>query len=401
MARPGVVVQTGTSARTDARPLFAATFCLFALGLYAWANPYLAAPAFWAEDGLVFWNAAYSEPFYRPFLEPYAGYLHLIPRLIAASATLLPYKVQPAFYAYASVAFSAWTAALVCVSVQRRAVGLAFALLMVVVPHTGEVWATPTNLQWIMACALPVIALSPVPESRFVRVSQLAFMVLAALTGPFMVLSAPLWAVRAVRCWRARDRHGAALVAIAAAGALVQLYFMTRQAVMVDVAGTVRDFPLALGTFLLRWMVQCTGPVSVLSLLFVVTLLGSLIFGRDRVLRAGCLGFGLMILFATAHKFANAIDSLNAPNADRYFFIPSVMAAFIWASLVADPGARWLRLPAGLLLLQFVFQAVTTPLAERKPTEFAANWRGYAHLIGKQDVTVTFPPNWQIVVKAK
>ncbi|MFG1465327.1 hypothetical protein V5F77_20805 [Xanthobacter sp. DSM 24535] len=384
-------------------PFFLAVVLLFCIAMYLRVTPYLAEPSFWAEDLSVFWAAAYVKPLHETLFVPYAGYLHLVPRLIAAGVELFPYKLHPTLYAYASVAVSAWTAGVLATSAGTRVLGALWALLLLLVPHAGEVWATPTNLQWVMACALPVLALAPVSTSRFVRGNQIAFMATTALTGPFMVLSAPLWAYRAARAWRSRDGHGAVLVAIAAAGAAVQFYFLTRQSVAAAVeGGGVSDFSGTLLHCLQRWLEQSTGPLSILSLMFGPLLLAGLFWGSARVLRAGCLAFALIVLLATTHKFSTVPNPLAETNGDRYFFIPMVMAGFSFASLILDGAAsRWLRAAAVILLLQMMFLALLAPLSEREPWDFARNWRGYAHLIGRQDILVTFPPNWQFLIKAK
>ncbi|WP_420563488.1 hypothetical protein [Thalassobaculum sp.] len=58
-------------------------------------------PDFWAEDGRAFfggWNALG----WASLLEPKAGYLHLMPRTVAAVAGLLPLGLVPAPIHYGS-----------------------------------------------------------------------------------------------------------------------------------------------------------------------------------------------------------------------------------------------------------------------------------------------------------
>ena len=65
--------------------------------------PRIAHPTLWAEDGPIFLAAAYRNPLH-PFIEPYSGYLHTVPRLVALLASPLRLTWLPAVYALAAVA---------------------------------------------------------------------------------------------------------------------------------------------------------------------------------------------------------------------------------------------------------------------------------------------------------
>lgn len=73
----------------------------------------LGATTLWAEDGTVFVQGAYEHGL-SAFITPYVGYLHLVPRLIAAVSTQLPLAAQAAAMALAAaLAVARWV-------VQRR-----------------------------------------------------------------------------------------------------------------------------------------------------------------------------------------------------------------------------------------------------------------------------------------
>ncbi|MFH1554663.1 MAG: hypothetical protein ABII76_07340 [Pseudomonadota bacterium] len=399
---PGPAAMMRSLQRVDVGdvPVFFGTAFIFFIIMLFRINIYLAQPSFWAEDLPIFWFHAYRDPFYEPFLIPYSGYLNFAPRLIAALAEFFPYKVHPAFYVYASVLMSAWTAAVLSVSSGARAQGVIFGLLLALVPHSGEVWATPANLQWVMACALPVLALGPIPSSRFVRGNQLAFVLATALTGPFMIVSAPLWVYRAARAFRTRDGFGALLVAIALCGALVQLHFIANQVVTVSSAGEshlVRTFI----QILLRWIEPVSREIGAWSIAFCALMILGLFYGHQRVFRAGFIFLIFAIFTSVLYKFKNTYDAFIGLNGDRYFYIPEVLAAFCLSSLIFDDVNRWVKAIAAMLLVRMLFLAAEIPILPREPVSFARDWRGYAHLIGRQDILVTFPPQWQFLIKAK
>lgn len=399
---PGPAAMMRSLQRVDVGdvPVFFGTAFIFFIIMVFRVNIYLANPSFWAEDLPIFWFHAYLDPFYKPFFIPYSGYLNFMPRLIAAVAQMLPYKVHPAFYVYASILVSAWTGAVLSVSSGARAQGVCFGLLLALVPHSGEVWATPANLQWVMACALPVIALGPIPSSRFVRGNQLAFVLATALTGPFMIVSAPLWAYRAARAFRTRDGFGALLVAIAFCGALVQLYFIANQVVTVSPAGESHLVRTSI-QILLRWIEPISREIGAWSFAFCALMILGLFYGHQRVLRAGIIFLIFAIFASVLYKFKYTYGAFIGLNGDRYFYIPAVFAAFIFSSLIFDDVSRWLKAVAAILLVRLLFLAAEIPILPREPVAFASNWRGYAHLIGRQDILVTFPPQWQFLIKAK
>src|SRR3989442_626153 len=55
-------------------------------------------PQFWAEDGKFLYADAYNTGGLGPFLWPYFGYLHLIPRLTALIAHALPLGRGPLLF---------------------------------------------------------------------------------------------------------------------------------------------------------------------------------------------------------------------------------------------------------------------------------------------------------------
>ena len=61
------------------------------------ARAYLLDPSFWAEDLRVFWLGEFVHSIGGVILSPYAGYLHLVPRLVAWAAWLTPVADHPIF----------------------------------------------------------------------------------------------------------------------------------------------------------------------------------------------------------------------------------------------------------------------------------------------------------------
>lgn len=167
----------------------------------------------WAEDGPVFYQDA-SEYGLASLLKPYAGYLHLYPRLVAILSMVFPASLIPFVF------FGGWLASIVLLFwTLRRALAdrphyaaLAFIipLLAIMQPHSGETFLSLTNAQWWLASSLAVIASMPWMFGR--RVTPIA--VVLSLTGPFSVLIFP---VAAIQCWR--HKRYALLIAMAVGAA--------------------------------------------------------------------------------------------------------------------------------------------------------------------------------------
>ncbi|MPW04845.1 hypothetical protein GCT19_04135 [Paraburkholderia sp. CNPSo 3155] len=148
----------------------------------------------WAEDAPIFIQQAHQLGL-RAILTTYAGYLHLIPRLIAETQrVLLPLHATPYFFVWCCAILTSGACAYVAFALRAvTPVTAAFmGLAPVLAPQNGEVLLTITSLQWVLLPALLVLLWEAVFESdgrwAFPRVIAVG---LLALTGPFGVLLAP------------------------------------------------------------------------------------------------------------------------------------------------------------------------------------------------------------------
>lgn len=134
-------------------------------------------PQFWAEDAGIFFQQQQILGA-SAILNPYAGYLHLVPRLTAFFASAFPSRDAPAIYNIISLIFTMWSAATIATARYRLAWLGGF--LLVAVPHWwGEALGNITNIQWLLAPTLAIVLATPTPARRGSRVNQVAFMVLA------------------------------------------------------------------------------------------------------------------------------------------------------------------------------------------------------------------------------
>jgi hypothetical protein len=182
----------------------AAVWVVVAVVLQLWRNR--VAPAFdvvWAEDGDVFLDDALSSAPGATLFEPYAGYLHVLPRILGELVSVFPVE-------YAAVLLAGTAAlvvALLSVYVYAAARPLvpsptaraALAGLFVLLPAAGfETNASVANLHWylLFATALAFVA---VPTSRRAVVAGVVVAALCALSDPLAALLLPLLLLRGVR----------------------------------------------------------------------------------------------------------------------------------------------------------------------------------------------------------
>ena len=177
---------------------------------------------FWAEDGTVFYADAYQAGI-RSLFWPFAKYFILYLRLVGLVA-------QPFGLARAPLvlnAFAIVTQALpVWLLLSRRLswVGgiperLFLAGLYLALPNSEEVMAIFPNSQWFLALLCFLVIVSAEMKEWAWRCFDLVIVGLCALTGPFVIVLAP---IGAVIWWKRRRNWGLVLTMVLFAGAIVQ-----------------------------------------------------------------------------------------------------------------------------------------------------------------------------------
>jgi len=190
----------------------------------------------WAEDGTRFLLGAIGSPGPGPWLEPYAGYLHLIPRMVGSLAVRFPLVDAAAAFAVASGVVAGGALVLLAVGLRRwlPAAWMQAALVVAVAAPpavAGETAANAANLHWYLTLGLTGLALlrpGRLPAALLAAAVAAAF----ALSDPFATFVAVLAIADAA--WRTvtgpRDLRTAAAtwpVPIAiAAGAAMQVHTM-------------------------------------------------------------------------------------------------------------------------------------------------------------------------------
>jgi hypothetical protein len=188
----------------------------------AWQR--LSDPSLWGEDGYVFLKGA-REDGPASILHRYAGFLHVVPRLVALVLRPLPLTWQPGLYAAAAVGIGlagyavALSPRLDWLLPARWQRALLFGAL-VVAPARNEVTANIANLIFTGGVALLLLGLCRDPATGRGRWTELVAAGLLALGGILAVMLVPVYAARAVRV---RSRHSTVLAVLVTGCGVLQV----------------------------------------------------------------------------------------------------------------------------------------------------------------------------------
>ncbi len=356
--------------------LVAGTFLLFVLR----RPDVLANPQLWAEDGAVFFLEDLRLGFWHALITPYAGYLHLIPRLIAGVSSILPARVVPVSFNLAALSLEAVSCSaffLPCCRDYIRSDGIRAAVCLVMacaIPTGHELVGTISNVQWwLLIPGLILLMWVPKDGSRWKVWAAAAAGLSIALSAALLVIAVPLVVVRyALGRYLPPVPAAITLFGTAIQGAVGMGNMAPQSGQAADLVSTLRAIG---GAWLSRPMLQTfCGERFVrsasdrelaicMALALCITVIGltALLFrleqpGRLVVSGALYLGGASLGLVIVGRHFVN--DFLTTEGwrgflGQRYFFLPSAMLIFLVGVAVQRFCGR--RTFAGVLLLAALF----------------------------------------------
>lgn len=305
-------------------------------------------PQFWAEDGF-FYHTHFLYGWHT-LVEPYNGYLHTIPRLIAGFSWWLDPAMAPSWFVGTALAGTLYVAALALSQRQPLRGRPLMALAIVCVPDAFEVLLNVTNLQWVLAAGLVLLLAFDDPLGWPGRLHDGIAAILIGLTGPFSILFAPLFLVRAL--YRS-TRWSWFMAAVIASVAAIQLACMLRtsgsaapafavvwidgiSAIGIRLAGS-----LFLGTTLDPSSIRALGFELALVTVAVLSM-WTLRRGPERPARIFTTVALTLLVVASLYRCRESLESLQlAGYGSRYFFPPQLIVLWLLASAVGDPRGTW------------------------------------------------------------
>jgi hypothetical protein len=312
----------------------------------------------------------------RAWWEPYNGYLHLLPRIIAWLAS---HTADPAWWPaiYNGSAFVITLLLFARIASQRVELPLkpAIMLTFVLVVGTSEVLINATNLQWVTAFFLVVQVFTAPARSAPQRVGDVAILLVIGLNGPFAIMFLPLFAWRA---WSERNRDTLAALLAVGTCAAIQGWFLFRTGPglhlqAIDDPFRLKGFLAIIGTRLVTWPLFGPAavrawPPAVHAAIAVITILPLLLWAlrRDerRRHRGTIVAAFLMITVASVYRARADIWSHDdLVNGDRYFYIPRVLLAWlvVWELDSRTRATAWIARGACLLAVVMHAPRFTLP----------------------------------------
>ena len=186
-------------------------------------------PQFWGEDSNVLFLQARMDG-WRTLFRPYPAYFIFAQRLVACLAANLPVLWNPACFCYGGLGLMLLTA-WYCLRARldylmdfRGRIALALALPLT--PQSGEIWIVLIGSQWTLAAVLMILVLQDQTRRLGEAAIDLLGLLLAGLTGPFIVLFAPWFLLRFRRVTGGFSPYNIVFVAAAWSLVLGQILMM-------------------------------------------------------------------------------------------------------------------------------------------------------------------------------
>lgn len=186
-------------------------------------------PGIYAEDGPIFYLQAdlLGPP---AIVQPYAGYLHVVPRLVAAAVSPLGLSAVPIAYTVTTTALTVGAFALVLSARLSNVIPSVWArrvafLLLCLTPPMAEVGGVLASLIFVGGLPLLLTSVSTPPATRRGRAAETVLIALLGLSGPLVVFYLPVFLYYWVRnrTWPRFTR----LVVAAGAAAIQLLVYLT------------------------------------------------------------------------------------------------------------------------------------------------------------------------------
>lgn len=178
--------------------LFVVIFLIFALRRPELINN----PYFWAEDGAVWYSQAYNIGPIHSLILPQSGYYQTISKLVASASLAVPLYAAPLFFNVIAICIRTFVVLYLLSSRMKDfpIIGrFIVATYMVLMPNISEVHANVTNTHWYLSLWLFMVIVSEKPTGLYWKVHDYIVLLVAGLSGPFIVFMAPAVALRLVR----------------------------------------------------------------------------------------------------------------------------------------------------------------------------------------------------------
>lgn len=371
---------------------FAASFLVFSLR----RPDIISNPSFWAEDGYVWFRQAYSDGIIS-IIWPQNGYYQSISKITALLSMILPMEYAPLFFNIIGLTVRSLFVAYILTS-RLSSFPLSLRLIMcayiVLMPGLIEVHANITNTHWYLSMWLLCVLLSNRPPNTAWFIHDIFLMLLAGLSGPFVVFLVPVFLLRFCldSDFRSYLRTSKGLFF---AGALVAVCAIQVIAVLMSFNETRSSAPLGfsfgvmanilsarvfVGAFLtaeqFKWLFN-HGLLNALVAVICLSLLAWVFLKSDWRLKSIVLFASTMLFFALSKPMLSLTEPqlpLLFAGGERYFVITNIawvaviLAAYSQLKRNLNRSTQGVVVAAAVVAFAFVaaFNFSIEPLADTK-----------------------------------
>jgi hypothetical protein len=334
----------------------------------------------WAEDGPVFFAGATSPQPLLSIIEPYSGYIHVVPRL---TALLLAGTVPVGSMAIAyTVAAAILTAALACFvyavsrnRIRSRTISLILWFEFVSVSLAGgEVVGSLANLHWYFTAAA-IWALLSRRLPRALDVVSTIVVVAAILSDGLCLLLLPLIIARLVLLEEPRRLGFARAVVVAyliqGISIVVAPFLGSRRTISGHISTPIHMLHLYIDRVVLGGTLGVRGTVSLLGTFDFAWIIAGLMFvglavliglrGRGRTITFVALGYSLLVFVVCWLPMSSGFDPASLGTGDRYSVVPIIMLS-AFAAFALDGWIPRMARRSGVRLLTAAWAVILLAL---------------------------------------
>jgi hypothetical protein len=378
---------------------------LVAIAILFWRTPStFTNPQFWGEDIYFFYGARVHG--WTSITTLLAGYAMCVQYLVAILASYFSPVSAPTIYNYAAV----FLTLIVCWLVTSPRLDMPakplLAVAVVIVPTAREEVGTLCNIQWILPIGAFALLFMSASKSKAVTAAEAIFAASMALSGPFSIFLAPMFAWQTYFARNRADRNRFLLLtATVGFGAVVQLMLIGTQPYSIG-HNVAAPYPKTLwinipfAHFVTTFSVPAkifqngTGAAIGASCLLIAVALACV--PPYRTQKILMLLFASLIAVSGMHKLGDGLASQAA--AQRYYYVGAVFSLWFICCISKEINLRRLILGAVVLIDVSLLRAIlNTPRANEN-----LEWPVWARYIssGLPMVIPTSPPGWYLGLSA-
>lgn len=346
----------------------------------------------WGEDGNIFLNQAFTLGI-ESFWTPYAGYLHLYPRIFAFIASNIDLLYAPYIFTLGWLIAFLLMELVIIQEFAKLNIHWIFSFIVILTidlqPHSGETFFNITNAHWFLAISLAVLLI--LHEKTKPSIQNLFILVLLGLTGPFSIIILPILLAKIIIKKDFLKNWFAYVVIFAAAG--IQIFFMLHSdrlsgRIDTNIINWFKSFYIFI-TFGGKGLVSILG-LLFWSIFFMFTTKAII----DKKVNNNFINAALLLFAAGVFYFAGLWSAKSGPSmlnpmgaGARYFVLPYALILITLPILIISKRILSLLLFLFFLIASAQFTKINRP---------DLNFQSYAWMSKHvKNINIPINPQWE------